>query len=210
MFTGLVASVGTVKSRETRGALVRIVVDLGSVGASARPGDSVAVNGVCLTVVAESDGGHAFECVGQTVALTTLGELVAGSRVNLEAALRLGDPLGGHIVQGHVDSVGVVASVTRGSGSHRIRIERARGERWALVLQGSITVDGISLTIADCGDGWFEVAIIPETLTRTTAGNLIPGARVNIEQDAIARLVDAAVARHLAVTRDASSRHTTA
>ena len=209
MFTGLVASVGTVKSRETRGALVRIVVDLGSVGASARPGDSVAVNGVCLTVVAESDGGHAFECVGQTVALTTLGELVAGSRVNLEAALRLGDPLGGHIVQGHVDSVGVVASVTRGSGSHRIRIECGRGERWALVPQGSITVDGISLTIADCGDGWFEVAIIPETLARTTAGSLAPGARVNLEQDAIARLVDAAVARHLAITRDASSKRTT-
>ncbi len=201
MFTGLVERVGGVQRVEARGALLRIVIDIGELASGCRCGDSVAVNGVCLTVAEINPLGHAFDCIEQTRRLTTLGSLAAGDRVNLEGALRVGDQLGGHMVQGHVDAVGTVADVTQGAGTHRLRIEVREDVSAHCIAQGSIAVDGVSLTIAARGEGWFEVALIPETLARTTLGSLGRGDRVNIERDMLARLVDDAVRRQLAAER---------
>ena len=199
MFTGLVKTVGRVQRVESRGALLQLVIDLGEIAAGCRCGDSVAVNGVCLTVALIDPLGHAFECVEQTRRMTTLESLAAGDSVNLEGALRVGDKLGGHMVQGHVDAVGIVAQIIPGAGMHRLRIEVREDVSVHCVEQGSIAVDGVSLTVAARGEGWVEVALIPETIARTNLGGLERGDRVNIERDMLARLVDDAVRRQLAL-----------
>lgn len=189
MFTGLIQDVGTVESVEAgaEGARLRIATSL---AVEIEPGDSVAVNGACLTATAVDAGGFATEAMNQTLAVTSLGGVESGRRVNLELAMKASDRFGGHIVQGHVDGVGEVASVEADGFARRVRVGLPDGlERYA-VDKGSIALDGVSLTIAGLGAGWVEVALIPETLQRTTLGELAQGSRINVECDAIAKHVE--------------------
>jgi riboflavin synthase len=189
MFTGIVKELGSVEAidRSKAGARIRISAALAD---GLALGDSVSVEGCCLTAAASGDGGFEADVMNQTLSLTTLGALEAGARVNLEPALRAGEPLGGHIVQGHVDGVGEVASVAEDGFARRLRVRLPEGlERFA-VEHGSIALAGVSLTVAALGDDWIEVSLIPETLERTTLGSLAPGAPVNVELDVVARYVE--------------------
>jgi riboflavin synthase len=153
------------------------------------PGESVACNGACLTVVERGGGRMTFDAVPETLARTTLGAWKQGTRVNLERALRLSDRLGGHLVQGHVDGVGkVLARVTEGLGA-RLTVSLPPGIAPLVAEKGSIAIDGVSLTVARAGRDRFEVALIPETLSRTTLGAAAPGTQVNLEADIVARHV---------------------
>ncbi len=179
MFTGLVREVGTVRSMQDGRLVVETTI-------TAELGDSIAVDGVCLTVVAGDGSTLAFDAVAETLARTSLGELAPGSGVNLEPALRVGDALGGHYVQGHVDGVGTYRGV--GDGLHWFDAppEIVR----YVVEKGSIAVQGTSLTVAASDDTGFAVALIPHTLEMTTLGRLEPGARVNLEADVLAKYVE--------------------
>ena len=199
MFTGLVQAIGTVVESSPSEAGRRIAIDPGSWNHAAVMGESIAVSGVCLTLAAVTPRGHwSFDVVPQTLALTCAGSWSAGTRVNLECAVSASTPMGGHIVQGHVDGIGTVESVDRGGGAWRTRITADRSMLAPLAPQGSVAVDGVSLTVAACGPGWLEVALIPETLARTTLADALAGARVHIEVDHVAKLVDRAVSRILA------------
>jgi riboflavin synthase len=189
MFTGLVREVGTVDriERNDAGARVRVRAELAS---ELRPGDSVAVAGVCLTVAERNANAFEADAINQTLSLTTLGELRQGDGVNLEPALQAGDPLGGHLVQGHVDGVATVADVLEDGASRRLRVELPAGLERYVVPRGSIALDGVSLTVADATGAEAEVALIPETLARTTLEALGTGSRVNVEVDLIARHVE--------------------
>ena len=197
MFTGIVQHVGRITAAEPTASGIRLTVDpCGWAHAPAR-GDSIGVSGTCLTVVEAVDGAWAFDAVPQTLGRTTLGALHTLPRaVNLEHAVLASTPMGGHIVQGHVDGVGRVAAIMT-EGQWRVRIEPPAEAAPCIVAQGSITVDGVSLTIADAADdgAWFEVALIPETLARTTLRDLAVGDLVNIEADHLAKLVAREVAR---------------
>ena len=176
MFTGIVREVGRVASFDGH----RLVVEAET---EAAEGDSVAVDGVCLTAV---DGSLlVFDVVDETLSRSTLGGLAAGDRVNLEPALRAGEPLGGHYVQGHVDGLGRVRSV-----GEPVWIDAPPGLLRYLVEKGSITVDGVSLTVAGLDDAGFAVALIPHTLSATTLGELEPGDQVNLEVDVLAKYVE--------------------
>ena len=153
-------------------------------------GDSVAVNGVCLTATGVTGTTFRAQAMNETLSRSALGDLDAGGRVNLELALRAGDRLGGHFVQGHVDAVGTILEVTQDGFSRRVRIGAAPGLLRYVVQKGSITVDGVSLTVADIDDQSFAVALIPETLQRTTLGGAQPGTRVNLEVDVLAKYVE--------------------
>ena len=153
-------------------------------------GDSVSVNGVCLTVTGLNDGAFNADVMNQSLSLTGLGALEAGDRVNLEPALKAGDPLGGHIVQGHVDCTGDVVAVTPDGIATRIAVLVPERYRRYLVEHGSVTVDGVSLTVALLTDDGFEVSLIPETLERTTLGKTEKGDKVNLEFDVVARYVE--------------------
>ena len=195
MFTGLVREVGTVERVEAGagGARLRVAAALAK---ELTEGDSVAVAGACLTVAALDAGTFEADAMNQTLGLTTLGGLEAGDRVNLEPALAAGDRLGGHIVQGHVDGVGTVSSVAEDGIARRLRVELPPDLRRYVVAQGSIALDGVSLTVATIGDeGEVEVALIPETLDRTTLGGLAEGDRVNVEVDLVARHLERLDAR---------------
>ncbi len=196
MFTGLVTDVGRVKSVEESNGLRRVKVESAYPVSALQMGASVQHSGVCLTLV--EFGGRAggswwvVEAIPETLSRTTLGGWMAGSKVNLELSLKLGDELGGHLVYGHVDGLGIVRSVTVDGDSRRIRIEVAEGLAKFLAEKGSICVDGVSLTVSGVGKDsadWFEVAIIPHTLSVTTLGMLTPGDRVNLEVDMLARYV---------------------
>jgi riboflavin synthase alpha subunit len=186
VFTGLIREVGTVETveRTDAGARLRIAAGLAQ---ELDPGDSVAVAGVCLTVAKRDDAAFEADAINQTLSLTTLGELGQGDAVNLEPALRAGEPLGGHLVQGHVDGVATVGDVRDDGASRRLRVELPAELAWYAVPRGSIALDGVSLTLADAPGATVEVALIPETLARTTLGGLAPGSRVNVEVDLIAR-----------------------
>ena len=189
MFSGLVADLGTVESVEAgaEGARLRIGTSLAG---EIAPGDSVAVNGVCLTAVSAGDGGFDAEAINQTLALTSLGTLGPGDQVNLELALRPSDRLGGHIVQGHVDGTGEVVSVAGDGFSHRLRLRLDPEIRRYMVERGSVALDGVSLTVAGLGGDWIEVALIPETMERTSLGALAVGRAVNVECDLLAKYVE--------------------
>jgi riboflavin synthase len=189
MFTGIVREIGSVSDVESGPEGARLRIEAGFAG-ELREGDSIAVEGVCLTATAVSRGSFAADVINQSLALTTLGELGPGGAVNLEPALRAGDSLGGHIVQGHVDGVGELRSVTEDGFSRRLQISVGDGLERYLVEHGSVTVAGVSLTVAALGDAAFEVALIPETLARTTLGALAEGGRVNLEVDVVARYVE--------------------
>ena len=193
MFTGLIEDLGTVESLERSGdgAKLRIASSLAS---ELSLGDSIAVNGCCLTATAVSDGSFETEAMNQTLEVTALGSVQEGSRLNLELAMRAGDRLGGHIVQGHVDGVGAVASVEDDGFARRIRVDLPTQLLRYVVDKGSITLSGVSLTVAELGDSWAEVSLIPETLERTNLGQLAPGSKINVECDVIAKYVERLVA----------------
>jgi riboflavin synthase len=189
MFTGLIEDIGTVERIDTgdEGARMRIRTPLAS---ELSCGDSISVNGACLTAAAVDGDAFEADVVNQTLEFTSLGPLRPGERVNLELPMRLGDRLGGHLVQGHVDGTGAVVGSTKDGFGRRLVISVPEGLRPYLVERGSVTVDGVSLTIAGVSDGTFEVALIPETLERTTLGEAGEGRRVNLELDVIARYVE--------------------
>jgi riboflavin synthase len=186
MFTGIVRERGRVASVEQQDDGVRLVIAAPETASSLAVGDSVSVSGACLTATAVSNGSFSATAVSETLSRTTLGRLAAGGEVNLETATRAGDPLGGHFVQGHVDAVGRVASFEDG----RLWVEAAPEILRYCVEKGSITVDGVSLTIAGLRGGAFEVALIPHTLEVTTLGALEQGDEVNLEVDVLAKYVE--------------------
>ena len=189
MFTGIVKELGTVEAAERSDEGARFEIGA-SFARELEAGDSVAVNGVCLTVTEQKDGGFSADVMNQSLGLTTLGGLEQGSRVNLEPALKAGDALGGHIVQGHVDCTGDVEAVTADGIATRVRVSVPERYRRYFVEHGSVTVDGVSLTVALLTDDGFEVSLIPETLDRTTLGSVQKGDKVNLEFDVIARYVE--------------------
>jgi riboflavin synthase len=190
MFTGLVSDIGVVE---------RILPRQGGARLALRPtslpvddlelGESVACSGVCLTVVERGGGVASFDAVPETLARTTVGGWRPGAKVNLERALALGDRLGGHLVQGHVDAVGEVLSRAAEGQGARLAISLPAAIAALVAEKGSIAVDGVSLTVAAAGRDRFEVALIPETLARTTLGDARPGTRLNLEADVVARHV---------------------
>ena len=189
MFTGIVKELGTVAhiERSEEGARLQLGV---SFAGELADGDSVAVSGVCLTVTSHTADAFTADVMNQSLELTSLGALEPGSRVNLEPALRAGDPLGGHLVQGHVDCTGEVAAVVPDGIASRLAVSVPERYRRYFVEHGSVTVDGVSLTVAALTDNGFEVSLIPETLERTTLGNVKTGDTVNLEFDVIARYVE--------------------
>lgn len=194
MFTGLIQAIGRVERLEATDAGRRLVLDAGGWPHHPEAGASIAVSGCCLTVAAPVRGGRlVFDVVGETLAATTLGAWSVGARVNLEHAARADTLLGGHLVQGHIDGVGVASRVTDAGDERRVRIEPPADLVPLIPHKGSIAVDGVSLTVAGVSDagapGWFEVALIPTTLGATTLGGLREGARVNLETDILARTV---------------------
>jgi riboflavin synthase len=189
MFTGLVQDVGTVESLESgaEGARLRIGTTLGpEIGL----GDSISVNGACLTAVAADADGFETEAMNQTLAVTALRRLASGSRVNLELAMRAGERLGGHIVQGHVDGVAEVLSASDDGFARRLRVALPAELARYVIDKGSVALAGVSLTIAELGDDWLEVSLIPETLERTTLGEAAPGDELNVEVDLVAKYVE--------------------
>lgn len=190
MFTGLVREVGTVVSVEGDGERRALTVAVPATAASAAIGDSVAVAGVCLTVEAVESEELRFHAVAETVRRTTLGRLAAGDRVNVEPALRAGDPLGGHLVQGHVDGLGTVRTVEPEGEGVRLVVATAPELARYCVEKGSIAVDGVSLTIAGLDGDAFAVALVPHTLAATTLGTLVPGEPVNLEVDILAKYAE--------------------
>jgi riboflavin synthase len=193
VFTGLVEDVGTVDSleRTAEGARMRISTQLAGQLAL---GDSIAVDGCCLTAVAADENGFETEAMNQTLEVTALGGVEVGSRVNLELAMQASDRFGGHIVQGHVDGVGMVSSVTDDGFARRVRVDLPAQLLRYVVGKGSITLNGVSLTVADLGDSWAEVSLIPETLERTNLGAAKPGSKINVECDIVAKYVERLVA----------------
>jgi riboflavin synthase len=187
-FTGIIQELGRVESIEAsdEGARLRIAAGLTS---ELSAGDSVAVSGACLTATSVDGGAFAAEVMRQTLALTTLGQLEAGSPVNLELPLRPTDRLGGHVVQGHVDGTAAVTDLAPDGFAKRLRIELPEELGPYVVERGSIAIEGVSLTVAVLDGPVVEVSLIPETLERTTLGGLAPGGRVNVECDVLARYV---------------------
>ncbi|HET8566708.1 MAG TPA: riboflavin synthase [Solirubrobacterales bacterium] len=185
----MVEDVGRVESvdRTDDGARIRILTQL--VAGIAR-GDSVAVNGCCLTATAVDGDGFETEAMNQTLSLTALDGIEEGTRVNLELAMKAGDRLGGHIVQGHVDGVGTVRSVEDDGFARRFGVDLPTQLVRYVVDKGSITLNGVSLTVADLGDSWAEVSLIPETLERTNLADLASGDRLNVECDVVAKYVE--------------------
>lgn len=188
MFTGIVRELGCVEAVEgsADGVRLRVRAELAS---ELGEGDSVAINGACLTATTATDDAFEADVMHQTLELTTLGDLEPGSSVNLELPLRASDRLGGHLVQGHVDSTATVAAISEDGFAHRLRVELPEDLRPYVVEHGSIAIEGVSLTVASLDDPLIEVSLIPETLERTTLGRLAPGDRVNVECDVIARYV---------------------
>ncbi len=189
MFTGIVEAVGIVEGVEPGDDLTRLIVDAESIANGVEPGDSVAVNGGCLTVTSICDGRLSFEAVRETMERTSLGDLQVGARVNLERAVRAGDRLDGHIVQGHVDGVGTVRQMIREGNDVRLQIDCDPELADCVVEKGSIAVDGVSLTVSALSPSGFEVALIPHTLEVTTLRDCQPDDRVNLEADVLGKYV---------------------
>jgi riboflavin synthase len=190
VFTGLIREVGHVASVDGGDAGVRLEIEAPLTSVGAALGDSVAINGVCLTVVAVDGSRLAFDAVPETLSRSSLGRLASGSPVNLEPALRAGDALGGHYVQGHVDGVGAVRTVEPEGDGRRIWFDAPADLLRYVVEKGSVAIEGTSLTIAALDDSGFAVALIPHTLEATTFGSLEPGDPVNLEVDVLAKYVE--------------------
>ncbi|HEY9313548.1 riboflavin synthase [Williamsia sp.] len=191
MFTGIVEERGSIVAREDLTDAARFTVRGPLVTSDAGHGDSIAVNGVCLTVVDLSgDGAFTVDVMGETLRRSSLADLGPGSPVNLERAMPASGRFGGHIVQGHVDGIGTVQSVTPGENWTVVRIGTAGSIARYIVEKGSITVDGVSLTVSTIGPDWFEISLIPTTLALTTLGDAVAGVVVNLEVDVIAKYVE--------------------
>lgn len=198
MFTGIIEELGEVTAVERTADAARITVRGPLAVSDARHGDSISVSGVCLTVIGQDAEGFTADVMAETLAMSTLDGVEPGRRVNLERAARVGDRLGGHIVQGHIDGTATVLSVEDGSAWRVVRLSLDPVHAPLVARKGSIAVDGVSLTVSavggdpdtDLGGFWFEVSLIPETLTATTLGDRVPGDRVNIETDILARHVE--------------------
>ena len=189
MFTGLVAGTGAVESLERGDGGVRLRVRTELAG-ELGPGDSVAVNGVCLTAVEADDAAFSADVMAETLRRSSLGPLTTGDEVNIELPLRAGDRLGGHMVQGHVDGTGRVEAVSEDGFARVVRIGASPEVLRYVVEKGSIAVDGVSLTVSSVDDDGFEVSLIPETLERTNLGSAAPGRVVNLEVDVVAKYVE--------------------
>ena len=196
MFTGIVQDVGQVASREMRGVDARLVITTQKLDLTDTVvGDSISVQGVCLTVVSLTPDSFAADVSHETLSLTTLGELIAGSPVNLEPALRAGDRLGGHLVSGHVDGVAHVSATSHDGDSLRVKVTVPAELARYIARKGSVTVDGVSLTVNEVEGATFGVNLIPHTQVVTTLGRLLAGTRVNLEVDQMARYAERLLVR---------------
>ena len=195
MFTGIVRELGVVVEAEDAGGGKSLVVRAPETAARTGVGDSVAINGCCLTATAIDDGAMAFHAVPETIMRTTLGALEPGARVNVEPAVRAGEELGGHYVQGHVDAVGRIQTVEAEGEGLRVFVGAPAGVLRYCVEKGSITVDGVSLTVAGLDDDAFAVALVPHTLAATTLSELRAGQYVNLEADVLAKYVERLISR---------------
>jgi riboflavin synthase len=189
VFTGLVADLGTVARAQRADGGVRITIET-ELAAELGEGDSVAVNGVCLTATEVGDRCFAADVMNETLARSSLARIEVGSPVNLELPLRATDRLGGHVVQGHVDGLGTITSAFDDGFARRVEIAAPRELLRYVVHKGSIAVDGVSLTVAELDSESFTVSLIPETLQRTNLGKLVPGSTVNLEVDVLAKYVE--------------------
>ncbi len=190
MFTGIVEELGEVTGVEEQTDAARLTIRGPQVVAGARHGDSIAVNGVCLTVVETVGTSFTADVMAETLARSSLGALRVGSRVNLERPVTLADRLGGHLVQGHVDGTGEILARTPAEHWELVRVSLPDGLARYVVEKGSITVDGVSLTVVEVGADWFTVSLIPTTLELTTLGRKGPGDPVNLEVDIVAKYVE--------------------
>ena len=195
MFSGMIEALGEVRRLGPRGGGASIEIACTLAGEPLALGESVAVSGACLTVRQRDTSGFTADLSAETLARTTLGALRPGSRVNLERSLRLGDRLGGHIVLGHVDAAVEVLNAREQQGFRVMRVAVTPPLAPEVAEKGSVALDGVSLTVAACGDGWLEVALIPATLAATTLAALRPGGRVNLETDVLAKYVRRALGR---------------
>jgi riboflavin synthase len=195
MFTGIVTHLGDVKRASTRRGLLGLRIEAPAIAKELKRGDSVAVNGVCLTATSVSRKAFEAQAMGETLARSTLGDLNRGGKVNLELPARLSDRLGGHLVLGHVDGVAEIVRSEDDEGARRLWLRCSEELLAYMVPKGSITIDGVSLTLVDVGSTTFQVAIIPHTLDATTFLTLEVGSRVNIEVDVIAKYVKRFVER---------------
>jgi riboflavin synthase len=190
VFTGIVRERGRVVAAEPNGGGLRLRVEAPETAAAATPGDSVAVDGCCLTVTAASNGALAFDAVPETLERTNLGRLTAGADVNLEPALRAGEPLGGHFVQGHVDGTAAVERVDPEGDGARLTLRLPRDLLRYCVEKGSVAVDGVALTIAALREDGIEIALVPFTLEHTTLAAAAPGDELNVEVDLLAKYAE--------------------
>src|SRR5690606_15253471 len=191
MFTGIIQATGSTVTRQARDGDARLTIDAGTLDLSRTAiGDSIAVNGCCLTVVELSARGFSADVSRETLALTTLGNLAEGSRVNLEAAAVLGQPLGGHLLSGHVDGVAELGSREADARSLRLRFRAPAELARYIARKGAVAIDGVSLTVNAVADNEFEVNIVPHTLTATIIEDYAPGRRVNLEVDLVARYLE--------------------
>jgi riboflavin synthase len=190
VFTGIVREVGSVEAIERSGESAGLRVRAPKTAAATGVGESVSVSGVCLTAIEASGDVLSFQAVPETMRRSSLGRLRNGAKVNLEPAARAGEPVGGHIVQGHVDGVGCVRAVEREGDGELVEVELPPGLERYVVEKGSIAVEGVSLTVAAVGRGSFSVALVPHTLAATTLGDLTPGDHVNLEVDVLAKHVE--------------------
>jgi riboflavin synthase len=195
VFTGIIETIGTVRSIEARGDLTRLGIEAASIASEVAIGDSVAVNGTCLTVTGTQGSVVHFDAIVETLEKTALGDLVADSLVNLERALVAGGRLDGHIVQGHVDGVGRVRGLERAGNDVRLAIDCPEEICQFLLAKGSVAIDGVSLTVVDVDDAGFDVALIPLTLEHTTLGERRAGERVNLEADVLGKYVKSYIDR---------------
>jgi len=189
MFTGIIEELGEVIAWEQGTDAARLTVRAPLAVSDAKHGDSISVSGVCLTVVEQGPDWFTADVMAESIAMSWFDAMAAGRRVNIERAAQVGDRLGGHIVQGHIDGTASLVSVEDGSAWRVLRFSLSPDVAPLVARKGSIAVDGVSLTVSAVGHDWFEVSLIPETLTATTLGTLTPGARVNIETDILARHV---------------------
>ena len=190
MFTGLIEEVGTVRSVAVDGERARLVIDATLVTDGLPLGASVAVDGACVTATDVTDTGFAVDLMRETLRVTALGHLAVGARVNLERALRVGDRLGGHLVQGHVDGIGEVVDVAEVPGTRTVRLRIPVDLTRYLVRKGSLCVAGVSLTVGDIDADVVTLGLIPHTLAWTNLGDLEPSSRVNLEVDVVAKYVE--------------------
>jgi riboflavin synthase len=201
VFTGLIEDVGTVESVKVGGEGARLQIAT-ALALEIEPGDSVAVDGACLTATAVSDGSFETEAMNQTLEVTALGSVEPGGRVNLELAMKASDRLGGHIVQGHVDGVGTVAGMQDDGFARRVEVELPDELLRYVIDKGSIALSGVSLTVAELREGSVVVSLIPETLERTNLGGVREGSRLNVECDLVAKYVERLVAPFAGKERD--------